>query len=156
MLTINRILDDKVTKVDDHYLSDTDLSQLSKYASSFSVRLQTYNLLRDRSDEIVGRSLQTLAQAYPALIQKHADRCKYDMSNVLRYMSISILRDDELFFREQMMDWLSTVICAYQVTTECSMAYNKMQEGIDKMLPSECSILVKPYTSMTVQLLSKN
>jgi hypothetical protein len=156
MLTINRILEDKITEVEDHYLSDSDLSQLVKYAGVFSTRLQTYNLIRDRADEIVEKSLQILVQAYPALMQKHTDRCKYDMSHILRYMSLAILRDDELFFREQMMDWHSTVLFAYQVTTECSMAYRKMQEVIDKILPPECSILVKTYTDMAVRLLSKN
>lgn len=156
MLIINRTLEKKITEVEERYLDNNDLSQLAKYAGSFSLRLKTYNLFRDQAEEIVVRSLQVLVQAYPALMQKHASRCKYDMSNVLRSMSVAILRDDELFFREQMMDWLSTILYAYQVTTECSMAYHKMQEVISKMLPPECSMLVKPYTDMTLLLLSKN
>jgi len=54
-----------------------------------------------------------------------------------------------------MMDWLSTVIISYQISSECAMAYHKMQEVIEEHLPSECAALVKPLTDMTVSMLSR-
>lgn len=153
MLTMNRILDEKTKGVESVYLTDSDLLSLERFASNFSVRVKTYNLLRDRSDEIMMRSLKLLAQQYPELVQKQLQRCKYDMSNVIRYMSLSVLRDDELFFRETLMDWLANIINSYQVAKECSTAYRIMQSVIDEMLPAECASLIKPYTEMSISSL---
>jgi hypothetical protein len=153
MLTINRTLDEKMIDVDRVYLTDTDLVNLERFANSFSVRVKTYNLLRDHADEISVRTLKLLAQQYPELLQKHLQRCKYDMSNVIRYASIAALRDDEVFFSETLMDWLANIINSYQVAKECSTAYRLLQSVIDEMLPVECAAIVKPYTDMAVSAL---
>jgi hypothetical protein len=153
MLTMNRTLDEKLADIDHVYLTDSDLVNLERFANSFSVRVKTYNLLRDRADEITIKALKLLAQQYPELVQKQLQRCKYDMSNVMRYTSLSILRDDELFFREAMMDWLANIINSYQIAKECSTAYRLMQSVVDEMLPAECASFVKPYSDMAIAAL---
>jgi len=153
MLTMNRTLEEKVGVVDRVYLTDTDLVNLERFASSFSIRVKTYNLLRDHSDEIIVQSLKLLAQQYPELVQKQLQRCKYDMSTMIRYSSLSVLRDDELFFRETLMDWLANIINSYQIAKECSTAYRLFQTVIEKMLPPECAALVKPYSEMAINIL---
>lgn len=153
MLTMNRTLDEKLADIDHVYLTDSDLVNLERFANSFSVRVKTYNLLRDRAEEITIRSLKLLAQQYPELVQKQLQRCKYDMSNVIRYASLSVLRDDELFFREALMDWLANIINSYQIAKECSAAYRLMQSVVDEMLPAECSALLKPYSEMAIAAL---
>jgi hypothetical protein len=153
LLTMNRTLDEKIANVDRVYLTDIDLYNLERFANSFSLRVKTYNLLRDRTDEITIRTLKLQTQQYPELVQKQLQRCKYDMSNLIRYTSLSILRDDELFFREALMDWLANIINSYQVTQECSTAYRLFQSVIDEMLPVECAALVKPYSEMAISSL---
>lgn len=150
---MNRTLDEKIASIDHVYLSDSDLVNLERFANSFSVRVKTYNLLRDRADEITIRSLKLLAQQYPELVQKQLQRCKYDMSNVIRYASLSVLRDDELFFREALMDWLANIINSYQIAKECSTAYRLLQSVVDEMLPAECAALLKPYSEMAIAAL---
>ncbi len=153
MLTMNRTLDEKIGFVDHVYLTDTDLFNLERFANSFSIRVKTYNLLRDRTDEITIQTLKLLSQQYPELVQKQLQRCKYDMSNMIRYTSLSILRDDELFFRETLMDWLANIINSYQVAKECSTAYRLFQTVVDQMLPPECAALIKPYSEMAIATL---
>ncbi len=153
MLTMNRTLEEKVGVVDRVYLTDTDLVNLERFANSFSIRVKTYNLLRDNCDEIIVQSLKLLAQQYPELVQKQLQRCKYDMSNMIRYTSLSVLRDDELFFRETLMDWLANIINSYQIGKECSTGYRLFQTVIEKMLPAECAALVKPYSEMAINTL---
>ncbi|MFN5400108.1 MAG: phycocyanin [Pseudanabaena sp.] len=153
MLTMNRTLDEKLADIDHVYLTDSDLVNLERFANSFSVRVKTYNLLRDRADEITIKALKLLAQQYPELVQKQLQRCKYDMSNVMRYTSLSILRDDELFFREALMDWLANIINSYQIAKECSTAYRLMQSVVDEMLPAECASLEKHYSYMAIAAL---
>ncbi|PZU99452.1 MAG: phycocyanin [Pseudanabaena sp.] len=153
MTTMNRVLEEKISDVDRVYLTDADLVSLEQFASSFSVRVRTYNLLRDRSDEITIHALKLLAQQYPELVQKQLQRCKYDMSNMIRYTSISVLRDDELFFRETLMDWLANIINSYQIAKECSTAYRLLQTAVDALLPAECAAMIKPYTNMAISAL---
>jgi len=153
MLTINRTLDEKITAIDHVYLTDSDLFNLERFANSFSIRVKTYNLLRDHADEMTIKALKLLAQQYPELLQKQLPRCKYDMSNTIRYASLSVLRDDEVFFSETLMDWLANIINSYQVAKECSTAYRLLQSVVDEMLPAECAALVKPYTDMAINAL---
>lgn len=150
---MNRTLDEKIAVIDRVYLNDSDIYNLERFASGFSLRVKTYNLLRDRADEITIRALQLLAQQYPELVQKQLQRCKYDMSNMIRYASLAVLRDDELFFREALMDWLANIINSYQIAKECSTAYRLLQTVIDERLPAECATLVKPYSDMAVSSL---
>ena len=150
MLTMNRTLDEKIGNIDRVYLTDNDLFHLERFASNFSARLEAYNLLRDRADELVVRSLKLLAQQYPDLVQKHLQRCKYDMSHILRYMALAILRDDEAFFKDSLMDWHANIIHSYQMSSECSTAYRLLQEVAGQMLSPQSSSLVKPYLEIAV------
>jgi len=112
---MNRTLDEKTSEVEHVYLTDIDIFNLECFANTFSLRVMTYGLLRDHAEEITIRTLKLLAQQYPVLVNKQLARCEYDMNSVIRYISLSILRDDELFFRETLMDWLANIINSYQV-----------------------------------------
>jgi len=153
MLTMNRTLEEKTSDVEHVYLTDSDIFNLERFANTFSLRVKTYSLLRDRAEEITIKTLKLLAQQYPELVHKQLARCKYDMTNMIRYASLSILRDDELFFRETLMDWLANIINSYQVGKECSTAYRLFQTVVDELLPTESSSLVKPYAEMAVSTL---
>ena len=147
---INRTLDEKIGNVDRVYLTDNDLFHLERFASNFSSRVNTYNLLRDRAEELVVKALKLLAQQYPEMVQKHLQRCKYDMSQIVRHISLAVLRDDELFFKESLMDWHTNIIHSYQISSECSTAYRLLQEVVEQTLPVESCGLVKPYLEMAV------
>ena len=150
MITMIRTLDEKVGSVDRVYLTDDDLFHLERFASNFSLRVRTYSLLRDRAEELIMRSLKLLAQQYPDLVQKQLQRCKYDMSQVLRYISLAILRDDEVFFRESMMDWHASIIHSYHISSECSTAYSLLQQVAEQILPSENMVFAKPYLGLAI------
>lgn len=155
MLTMNRTLDEKLSTVDNVYLTDSDLFSLERFANSFSVRVKTYNLLRDRSDETTIQALKLLSQQYPELVQKQLQRCKYDMSQLIRYMSLGILRDDEIFFRESLLDWHTNIIHSYNISTECSTAYSLLKAVLEKVLPSDSFALIKPYLELSVSAFMK-
>jgi hypothetical protein len=156
MRTITRLLEDKAKTIEKSYLNNGDLSQLEKYVGSFNTRLTTYKLLRDTAEELLDRSLEQIAKEYPALYQRQAPRCRYDMTQILRYMALSVLRNDEIFFRDQMIDWFANILNSYSVAGECSTIYQNLQKLIDKKFPAECATLVKPYTDMLVTMLARS
>lgn len=153
MQTLNHTLDKNIVEADGRYLNTQELESLERYYESYRTRLDAYQILRDRGDRLVIAALQKLAQTYPELIQQHGPRCKYDMSEVLRYIAVSVLRDDELFFKEQMMVWLDTILLAHRRNAHCGLAYRYLQEAIAVALPAPVSNLVRPYLEGVVQSL---
>ncbi len=156
MHTLNHQLELNVLEADGRYLNTQELYPLENYIQSYSVRLHTYEQLRDNGEQLVLRSLRKMAQTYPELIQQHGQRCKYDMTEVLRYIALSVLRDDETFFKEQMTVWLDTILLAYKRNQHCVVAYRALQEAISTTLPSSDASLIRPYLEIVLQTLQSH
>ncbi|SRR5579883_499427 len=156
MHTLNRNLEKNILEADGRYLNAQELSPLEHYAQSYAVRLHTYQQLREQSEKLVLHALRKLAQTYPELIQQHGQRCKYDMTEVLRYIALSVLRDDETFFKEQMMAWLDTILLAHKRTAHCVMAYRYLQEAIATTFPAGDATLIRPYLDIVTQSLQSH
>lgn len=156
MHTLNHSLEKNILEADGRYLSSQELNPLEQYLQSYKVRVETYQQLRDHSDKLVLQALRKLAQAYPEIIQQHGQRCKYDMTEVLRYMAVSILRDDEVFFKEQMMSWLDTILLAHRKTSHCTIAYRALQEAVASSLSPASASLVRPYLDIVLQSLQSH
>lgn len=145
MHTLNHTLEAKILEADGAYLDFQGLRSFEQYTQSYATRLETYQNLRDNSTPLIVQSLRKFAQAYPDLIQKHGQRCQYDMTEVLRYVALSILRDDEIFFKEQVLSWLDTILVAYKKNSYCPIAYRYLQESINSSFPPSNSVLIRPY-----------
>jgi hypothetical protein len=129
MHTLNHTLENNFLEADGRYLNMQELEPLERYCQSYNMRMEAYQLLRDRSERLVIMALQKLAQTYPELIQQHGPRCKYDMSEVLRYIAVAVLRDDEIFFKEQMMAWLDTILLAHKRNDHCSISNSQYENN---------------------------
>lgn len=156
MHAINHTLTRKILDADGRYLDVQELKTLEQYLQSYASRLETYHALRDQSTALVAQALKRLGQAYPDLIQKYGQRCQYDMSEVLRYTALSILRDDETFFKEQMISWLDTILLAHKRHAHCATAYRYLQEGINQALPAASSSLTRPYLEIVTLTLQSH
>jgi hypothetical protein len=153
MSSLNYTLERAIVAADGCYLDPQALSSIEQYVQSYAPRLQTYQQLRDHSEKFVIHTLRHLSQRHPDLIQQHGQRCKYDLTEVLRYIALAILRDDEVFFTEQMMTWLDTILLAYKQTARCVFAYQYLQDAIVASLPESQANLIRPYLSRMIQAL---
>lgn len=156
MHTLNRTWEENVLEADGRYLNAKELDPIERYVQTYTARVAAYQQIRDQSDKLVLQALRKLAQSYPDIIQQHGQRCKYDMSEVLRYIALSILRDDEVFFKEQMMSWLDTILLAHKRTAQCALAYKYLQEAVNASLSASSSNLARPYLEMVVTLLQSH
>ncbi|NJR60598.1 MAG: phycobilisome protein [Cyanobacteria bacterium CRU_2_1] len=156
MHALNHSLEKKVLEADGGYLDAQGLRSFEQYAQEYTIRLETYQNLRDKSPALIVQSLRKLAQTYPELVQKHGQRCQYDMTEVLRYIALSVLRDDEIFFREQMMSWLDTILLAHKKNTQCMTAYRYLQDAINASLPAANSSLIRPYLENVINTLQSH
>jgi hypothetical protein len=150
MYTLNHSIEKNVIASDGAYLDAHGLHPLEQYLQSYTARLGAYHHLRDESPKYVLQALQKLGQAHPDLIKTHGKRCQYDMTEVVRYIALSVLRDDETFFVEQMMSWLDTIILAHKRTNQCASAYRYLQEIMEASLPPAESSLIRPYLDKVI------
>jgi Phycobilisome protein len=156
MHALNHVLDRKVLDADGRYLDTQGLKPLELYFQTYASRLEAYQHLRDKSKDLVTQALKKLSQTHPELIQKHGPRCQYDMSEVLRYTALSILRDDETFFKEQMISWLDTILLAHKKHAHCATAYRYLQDAINNSLPASTSSIVRPYMESVILTLQSH
>lgn len=152
---INHTIDEAILEADGRYLDTQALQSLEQFMHSYATRLDVYQQLRDQSDKLVLMALRKMGQSHPEIIQQHGPRCKYDMSETLRYIALSILRDDEIFFKEQMSVWLDTILLAHKRTSHCADSYRYLQEAIHQIVPSANS-LVKPYFDIVIVALQSH
>lgn len=153
MSTLNSMLEDLANQSEGRYLTQTELQPVQRYLKSFSVRVQTYNLLRERADKMVQLALRKFLTLNPEVMQKHGKRCQYDMSEVIRYIALSILRDDEKFFKESLFFWQANILTAYRQNHNCVVAYRCLQEIINDQIPAPAKQLINPYIDMVLELL---
>jgi hypothetical protein len=156
MHTLNHTLEKYILEADGRYLNTQELHPLEQYIQSYTTRVQTYQHLRDNSDKLTVQALRKMAQTHPELIQQHGQRCKYDMTEVLRYVALSVLRDDETFFKEQMIAWLDTILLAYKRAAHCVTAYRYLQEEIATTLPAQDANLTRSYMDIVIQSLQSH
>ncbi|MDX2240882.1 MAG: phycobilisome protein [Leptolyngbyaceae cyanobacterium bins.302] len=153
MHTLNYALDQHVIEADGRYLNTQELQPLEHYIQTYSTRLEAYQQLQEHSEKLVIMALRKLATTYPELVQQHGARCKYDMTEVLRYIAIAILRDDEIFFKDQMMVWLDTILLAHKRQAQCGQAYRNLQDAIAAHLSAAATGLIRPYLDLIAQSL---
>ncbi len=153
MHTLNYKLDKSVLDADGRYLDSQELYPLESYIQSYMARLSAYRHLQEHSDKLVVLALRKLAQLYPDLIQQHGARCKYDMTEVVRYIALSILRDDELLFKEQMLGWLDTMLLAHKRHSHCRQAYQNLQDAIAANFVASETELIRPYLELILRTL---
>ncbi|MBE9100432.1 phycobilisome protein [Vacuolonema iberomarrocanum] len=155
MYTFNHDIDQCFLDADGAYLDARGLQMFESFAQTYSQRLETYNALREQNASLVQGALKKMSQMYPGLMQRHGKRCQYDMSEVVRYMALAILRDDEVFFKEMMMSWLDTVLVAYKHHNHCATAYRLLQEMVDTQMP-ESRMVVRPYLDSVISILQSH
>ncbi len=156
MHALNYKLDKSILDADGRYLDSQELYPLESYIQSYTTRLSAYRHLQDHGEKLVILALRKLAQLYPELIQQHGPRCKYDMTEVLRYIALSILRDDELLFKEQMLGWLDTVLLAHKRNGHCRQAYQNLQDAIAANFVAAETGLIRPYLELMLHTLESH
>ncbi|MDJ1183734.1 hypothetical protein [Roseofilum casamattae] len=156
MQTLNRDLETKLIEADGRYLTGQELYPLEQYFQSYKIRLETYEMLSSHSEKLAIETLRQAAREYPELIRQHGARCKYDMTAVVRYIALSILRNDEVFFKEQMMFWLDTMLTAYKRSNHCTRIYDYLQKEVNALLPARCSSLIDPYIKIIMMTLNSH
>ncbi len=144
MHALNHQLQQNIIDADGSYLLPEQISPLENYIETYQKRLETYNYIQKNSDNLVLNALKKLARIHPDIIRNSGKRCQFDMSEVLRYVALAILMDDDFMFREKMMFWLDTMLRAHDKKEVCRKAYGYLQEVVTDHSPAEHRVLINP------------
>ena len=150
---LNCTWDEAINQSDGRYLTDSELQKMQHYLQTFNARSKTYEILRDKSDILVKIALKKFMLLHPEIMQKHSQRCLYDMNMAMCVLAASLLRDDQQFFKENLILWQANILAAYQKSNPCLQAYNCLQEVIKEHLPAPCNQLIKPYMDIMLEAL---
>ncbi|WP_008317864.1 phycobilisome protein [Leptolyngbya sp. PCC 6406] len=153
MTALNHRLQQTIIDADGRYLSGDELLPLENYLGTYPRRLEAYQEISQKSNELVLAALRKFARVHPEIIQHSGKRCQFDMSQVLQYMALALLLDDEFMFREKMMFWLDTMLRAHHKQEACSKAYHHLQEAIQSNLTANTTELVRPLINIVFESL---
>ena len=152
MYTINHKVQENCIASEGRYLSALEMQPFETYINTYQDRLKIYHLLQAHSNKWVMNVLKKMANKYPTLIRGKGKRCHYDMTATLRYMALSILRDDERFFQDSVVIWLDTVLVAHQKHRQCADAYTNLVEEISEHLQGTELNFIRPYINRIIQI----
>ncbi|MBD2101162.1 phycobilisome protein [Leptolyngbya sp. FACHB-261] len=142
---------------DGRYLNADELVSLEAYLSSFALRMQTHQLLQEQESLIVERVMARYLRQDPKLDARFGagagEKCIQDMTEVLRYSAVALLRNDEEYLRENLLFWLQTIMRALEKQDTCNLAYGLLQEVITETLPADSARLANQYISIAHEML---
>ena len=153
MPALNHKLQQTIIDADGRYLAPDELQPLESYFDTYQKRLSAYQEIRQKGDDLVLAALRKFMLVHPEIIQRSGKRCQFDMTEVLRYIALATLLDDEFMFREKMMFWLDTMLRAHGKQEACCKAYRHLQEAAQEQLTAETAELVRPMISIVFESL---
>lgn len=142
-----------VKNADGQYLADAELQLFEDFLASYHLRHKVYMFLQERSQELILETLREMMHISRQAIQEHGEICRRDMSYVLRFASVAILRNDDAFFTEHLVLWMQNIMMALRKEQQSAQAYRILQTVISRHLPEEEAAVVNHYLSMFVDAL---
>lgn len=138
MLTDIRAL---VQATDGRYASDDELLFLQRYGETAKLRIQTYQKIQTKEQQIVAEVLQRLNAEHPELLrwggQDLTPKWQRDTVRVLRYGAAALLLDDIETLKEDMLVWFRSIMGAFYTQDSCNQTYTAMQGVIIQHLTPE-------------------
>ncbi|HIK55729.1 MAG TPA: hypothetical protein IGS37_11280 [Synechococcales cyanobacterium M55_K2018_004] len=142
---MNSTLEQSLHQADGRYFNDVELKTLEQFVQTYSIRAKTYALLCERSDDLILQALRRLAATDGTVVQQHGEKCKRDMSYVVRTLALTILKDDAAGFREQLVLWMQNIMSALHKEAQSARAYRLLQDVVREKMPAEAAQLINRY-----------
>jgi Phycobilisome protein len=150
---MNSTLENNLRQADGRYFTDAELQPLENFLQTYQTRVMTYHLLKQQSEALIDLTLYKLQRLEPDTVTNHRDTCKRDMSYVIQALALSLLRDDEAAFREQLILWMQNIMVALRKEAQSARAYKLFQEVVTEKLPANSAALINHYLGLFVDAL---
>lgn len=153
---MNRDIRGMLSDAEGRYLEPTEQSMLKEFAESLDTRLETMRAIQAKEGEMVEPAVQAVLEEHPEAARKHdklEDKTRRDVTLVLRYCTMAMVRDDQSFLEEKLLHWFRTIIQAYEMTDFADTAYSKLLGAAADQLEDRHYKIVRPYLETSHEIL---
>lgn len=154
---MNQEIEAMLCDAEGRYLEATEQSLLIDYANSLEDRLRTMRALQQHEATIVEATMEALFKEFPEMKTNHVDAHKKglrDLTLVLRYNSMAMVRDSMEFLEQKLLHWFRTIIEAFDMSKPLVYAYDQLEAQTQHLLSEEDFEFIAPYLARTKTILA--
>jgi hypothetical protein len=157
---MNRQIQDILSAAEGRYLNSAEQAILREFAQTLEARLAAMTEISGKEPVIVERTVKEVLRAYPDLEQKYktaTQSCTRDMTLVLRYAALAMLRNDPQYLQDTLLTWMATILkgigFAGHFVTD---TYKTLERTALKELSPAAGKLLQPFLQLCVESLGSN
>ena len=155
---MNHELDAMMTACEGRYPTRAEQAQLRDWASRLDARLAGIEEIKAREEAIVGQAVDETLRGYPDLekrVKNARHCCVRDVSLVLRYASLAMLRGDARWLEDALLTWMATVLRGIGFSPQfIADTYEGLLRAAARELSPSVMELLRPYLERCVQVLA--
>ncbi|MEB3273784.1 MAG: hypothetical protein VKJ85_08370 [Prochlorothrix sp.] len=149
-------LESNLASVDDRFLNDTELRPLEEYIKSHTLRIKTYRLIQSHTEEVVLKTLRKMvAEHPPEMMQQVGQTCKRDLTNIMHYMGLCILKNDVQGFYEEFTLWMDTMMKAFKLKNVSQVDYTHLPNVVKEVFPEESAKIMFIYIDQLIEAMGQ-
>lgn len=155
---MNSQLETMLTEAEGRYLSTGEEAKLTVYMDSLPRRMAAMRAVEAAEGELISRTLNDLYGAHPDYkdrYQSFSKKAERDITLVLRYCTLAMVRDDETMLAERLLYWLNTIFTAFNFGAALDTAYRALARHTEAVLPAEHVELLAPYLRLAHQIITQ-
>lgn len=141
---MNSTIQSLLYDADERYLRAGEVANLKSYTSSLSLRLETYELLRDKEIVIFQPIANQLLSSFPDQ-QQDLERSLKNWLAVLRYCAMAMLLNNFEFLDRRLLEWLTDIVRVHQTQAIDSALYGLLQKHLPQILADKQYSLLQPF-----------
>jgi hypothetical protein len=156
---MNTQLDTMFSEAEGRYLESSEEARLVAYAASVPSRLEAMRAVQAAETRIIDETLEEVWARHPAFESRHAmarEKARRDMTLVLRYAAMAMLRDDEEMFKERLLYWLVTILNANNMGAVIDTAYRALARRAETHLATQHMEWMAPYLRLAHTILTSS
>ncbi|MEO0375923.1 MAG: phycobilisome protein [Cyanobacteria bacterium P01_A01_bin.17] len=141
---------------EDHYLTNAEITDFKQHVSALEQRLQTYELLRDKEQEIWQPIADQLEATCPNDNAHRQEKALQHWISALRYGAMAMLSNNPEFLRHRLLEWLTDAVQAHQLADLEYQLSQLLEARLKEVLSAHQWTLIQPYLTQTQQILVGN
>ncbi|HRI49839.1 MAG TPA: hypothetical protein PLW65_06620 [Pseudomonadota bacterium] len=157
---MNRQIQDILCTAEGRYLNPGEQTALREFAQTLEARLVAMTEVSGKETVIIERTVKEVLRAYPDLEQRYktaAQSGTRDMTLVLRYATLAMVRSDPQYLQDTLLTWMATILkgigFAGHFVTD---TYKTLERTALKELSPATGKLLQPFLQLCIESLGNN
>ena len=145
-------------EADGRYASDEELEFVQDYLDSVDLRINTYEKIRDKSEEVLDKTKASMEAKNPNIFVRGKKDLgaiwHRDVTIVLRCSVAAMLVNDLDWLRDSLLLWHRTIVTANKTNHISDATYSLMPEVMQEFLGNDEIELILPVLQLNQSILT--